>query len=515
MKKKKCLLFFRVSTTKQEWESQLKETRKYAESLGFNDFVTVGKAGASAYKVADEYMALVDEMKDLIEKDNTIEAVITYHLNRLCRNDKVAMDIKEFLIKHHTNLYVYEPTIKLLNDDGTVNTGAELAFSLFATMSRQQIDELIVKSKRGKKAKQAMHKYIGGFQVPFGYKMDENRFVLPDEKEAVIVNDIFNLYATGEYSYPQLVKEINERYGTNLQVHSIFNFLHRKSYYDGKVYPPIITEAQFKACADERAKCTAKPSVYKHYTFANRLIKCPKCGKGYTNAQTKYICHKLNHCGSPTISTANLDGLLWLIASHLESERLAHTNTKEQLLAEKAVLSQKIDGVAQYLTKGEKRAQRAKKMALDGLIEIEEYKAILKEVEADQKETKKKVEHWRQQMADIDKMIEEDRLTIKKILEISGRITSMNEQEMRTIVRRWVRQITFEGDVWTIETLTRTYKAVYHCYGFPTRWKTVNGNFIAAQPLKRDKDVCEFQQIKLKPAELPYTLAWLGGSEIV
>ncbi|MBQ3944504.1 MAG: recombinase family protein, partial [Alphaproteobacteria bacterium] len=156
MKKKKCLLFFRVSTTKQEWESQLKETKLYAESLGFNDFVTVGKAGASAYKVADEYLALVDEMKGLIERDNTIEAVITYHLNRLCRNDKVAMDIKEFLIKHHTNLYVYEPTIKLLNDDGSINTGAELAFSLFATMSRQQIDELIVKSKRGKNAKKAM-----------------------------------------------------------------------------------------------------------------------------------------------------------------------------------------------------------------------------------------------------------------------------------------------------------------------------------------------------------------------
>ena len=44
MKKKKCLLFFRVSTTKQEWESQLKETKHYAETLGFNDFVTVGKA---------------------------------------------------------------------------------------------------------------------------------------------------------------------------------------------------------------------------------------------------------------------------------------------------------------------------------------------------------------------------------------------------------------------------------------------------------------------------------------
>lgn len=127
------------------------------------------------------------------------------------------------------------------------------------------------------------------------------------------------------------------------------------------------------------------------------------------------------------------------------SFKLRPTETKDQLLAEKAVLSQKIDGVAQYLTKGEKRAQRAKKMALDGLIEIDEYKAVLKEVEEDQKDIQKKVEHWRQQMADIDRMIEEDTLSIKKILEISDHITAMDEQEMRTIVRRWIKQITFDG----------------------------------------------------------------------
>lgn len=331
----------------------------------------------------------------------------------------------------------------------------------------------------------------------------------------MIVNDIFNLYATGEYSYPQLVKEINERYGTNLQVHSIYNFLKRKSYYDNTVYPAIITEQQFKAAEQERKNCTAKPSVYKHYTFANRLIKCPKCGKGYTTTERKYICHKLNHCGTPTIATANLDGLLWLICSHLESERLLNTSAKEEYLEKKAVLEAKINGVAQSLAKGEKRTQRAKKMALDGLIEIEEYKAILKEVENDQKETKRKVGEWQLQITELDRLIVEDGKSVQRILQISNEITSADEQEMRNIVRRWVKAITFDGDVWCIETLTRTYKAVYNCYGFPTRWKTVNGNFLAVRPLKREKDVCEFQQIKLKPTELPYTLSWLSGNEIV
>ena len=514
MKTKKCLLFVRASTNHQEVESQLKETREYAESLGYNEFVVLGNKGFSAYKVSNEYKVLIDEMKETILKDPKIEAVVCYHLNRLFRNITVANELKDWFVENKIQLEIREPHIKLFEPDGTLSNGSEMVFYFFSVYSKQQIDELKAKSKRGKARNKALHKIQGG-AIPFGYTVDENKFIVPDPVQAPILSEIFDLYATGEYAYPELAEEINARYGTNIEKHSIYNYLHRKLYYDESYYPPIITEAQFKACEEERKKSAAKPSVYKHYTFANRLIKCPKCGKGYTATERKYICHKLNHCGSPTISTANLDGLLWLIASHLESERLAHTNTKEQLLAEKAVLSQKIDGVAQYLTKGEKRAQRAKKMALDGLIEIEEYKAILKEVEADQKETNKKVEHWRQQMADIDRMIKEDTLSIKKILEISGRITSMNEMEMRTIVRRWVRQITFDGDIWTIETLTRTYKAVYNCYGFPSRWKTVNGNFLAVRPLKRDKDECEFQPIKLKPTELPYTLAFLKGSEIV
>lgn len=126
-----------------------------------------------------------------------------------------------------------------------------------------------------------------------------------------------------------------------------------------------------------------------------------------------------------------------------------------------------------------------------------------------------KVGAWKVQIVEIDRLINEDTLSIKKILEISGHITSMDEQEMRTIVRRWVKRITFDDDIWTVETLTRTYKAVYNCYGFPTKWTTVNGHYIASRPLKRDNNGSRFVDIKLKPAELPYTLAWLNGSEIV
>ena len=515
MKKKKCLLFVRASTNHQETQSQLNETRKYAESLGYNEFVILGGSGFSAYKVSKKYVELLDEFKNILLTDKSIDGVVVWAINRLSRNPSKSLEIEEFLVQNKIQLHCKIPQLTLLNDDGTENDAASMIFTIYSKISQHEIKELQAKARRGKAEKRALHKFQGGARPPFGYTMDENNNVLPHPTEAPILAEIFDLYATGQYSFPKLIEEINARHGLDLHTHSAYNFLHRKLYYDGSMYPPIITQTQFNAAAQVRDNSRARPSVYKHFTFANRLIKCPRCGKGYTSTERKYICHKFNKCHTPTIATAHLDGLLWLICSHLESERLLNTSAKDEYLEKKAVLEAKIDGVAQTLTKGEKRAERAKKMCLSDLLTIEEYKAILAEVEAEQKETKRKVGEWKAQITELDRLIAEDGKSVQRILQISNNITSADEQEMRTIVRRWIKQITFEGDIWTVETITRTYKAVYNCYGFPSRWKTINGNFLAVRPLKREKDVCEFQDIKLKPTELPYTLGWLSGSEIV
>lgn len=511
----KAILFLRCSTEKQELESQKKETLEYAKSLKYDEFIFVGKVGASAYKVNKLYQEMVEEMKHLIETDKEIKAVICWHLNRLARNDKVAVDIKEFLIDHHIQLHVKEPTLKLLNDDGTVNDGAELSFSIFSTMSKQQAAELRAKTKRAKTRDKALHKFIGGKQPPFGY-MKENKMVVPDPVNAPILQEIFNLYATGDFSYKELTQEINERYGTSLCPHSMRNFLTRKLYYDDTMYPPIISEEQFKKCEEQRRNSTGKPSSYKHHTFANRLIRC-KCGRGYTSCDNKYICSRRIHgeCDAPTISLSNLDGLLWLISSHLESDRMLKSDNKKELLENKAVLEAKIKSMDNYTIKGEKRSQRAKKMALEGLIEVEEYKDILKEIEIEQKEVMTKIENWKSEVREIERLVEEDSMSIKRILALADQISGYDEEQMRTIVRRWIKTITIEGKVITIETLTRVYKVRYDRYGYESRWYTMNNKPIAVRPIDRVDDVCRFGKNRCTPKDIVTTLAFLNGSLVV
>lgn len=511
---KKCLIWTRVSTERQEIESQIKETVEYAKSLGFDEFVSLSRIGASAYKANALYLDMIDELKTMIDTDKDIKAVVCWHLNRLARNDQYAIQIKNFLIEHKVQLYIKEPQLKLLKDDGTVDEGAELVFNIFAAMSRQQISELKAKSHRAKVRDKALHKYLGS-RIPLGYTV-KDKMLIPDEDNAQIIKDLFDLYGTGEWSYIRLAKEFNERYGTNYyNKHNIKSMLTNKHYYDGEMCPPIITKEQYDKAAQQRAKSTSRPQSHGNIRFAAKLIECPVCGRHYTANIRDYRC--INDCNNKRISIANLDGLLWFIASHLEGDRMLKTDTKDELRQKRAVLDAKIKSVDNYTTKGEKRAQRAKKMALEGLIEIEEFKKILKEVETEQKETRLKVEQWRSEIVDIDRLIAEDTMSMKRILEISGSIDAYDEEQMFTIVHRWVKGIVFTDDwVFTIETLTRVYKVRYNRYGYPSRWFTVNGNTLAVPKFKHNKNGdSALVPSKCTVKDIPNTLAWLGGSEII
>jgi hypothetical protein len=192
------------------------------------------------------------------------------------------------------------------------------------------------------------------------------------------------------------------------------------------------------------------------------------------------------------------------------------TDTKDELLQKKAVLEAKINGVAQLSMKGVKRAERAKKMALDELIEIEEYKDILKEVEQENEEHNKRIEGYKSEIRDIDRLIEEDTMSLKRILEISDQIDEMSEEQMFTIVHRWIKRITFTEDwLFTIETLVRTYKVRYNRYGYPSRWFTTFGHALAVPKFKHSKDGSSIVPSKCTPKDIPVTMGWLGGSEVV
>lgn len=112
-----------------------------------------------------------------------------------------------------------------------------------------------------------------------------------------------------------------------------------------------------------------------------------------------------------TLSIPKLDGLLWLIASHLEGERLLNTSAKDEYLQKRAVLAAKIASVESSATKDAKARERAKKCVVEGIITIEEYKERIRTLDNENEMVQKKVLGWRTEIDEIDRLMNEDSCT--------------------------------------------------------------------------------------------------------
>ena len=169
----KVLVFLRVSTEAQELEEQRKEMIDFVQLYGYklNDIIFIEDKGASAIKLNEKYLDMIDVMINYIESGE-INCVAVWAVNRLARNEVVFAKVKEKLIENKIQFLVKTPTLQLLNPDGSVNTGSELALSLFSTMAKQEMNERKAKFKRTKKAYAPKGMYSGGPARRFGFKVD-------------------------------------------------------------------------------------------------------------------------------------------------------------------------------------------------------------------------------------------------------------------------------------------------------------------------------------------------------
>lgn len=399
----KQIIFCRCSTDKQEVESQLQETKLYAISLGYNenDFIYISSVGASAVKLNELYKQTINQLKNYI-LSGEINAVICWHLNRLCRNDIIAMELKELFIDNRVQLHIKEPNINLLNIDGTVNSGAELCFSLFATMNKQNAIEIKQKTLRGKKHKASQGLYIGG-GVPLGYKVD-NDIIVIDEEKRFVIELMFQLFIDGFSSRKIVTELIERRLVDSITQAGVLRVLKNSKYYDGTL-PPIIDKDTFdKVQLLISDKNTVKGN--KHYFFCATKIKCD-CGFSYMYSlnDNNYLCHhnkrilNKNIKHNPSVLIPILDGIVFsLVKEKVDKElkRNAEKNRKDLVIKIDSLLQKSLK-YATDIDKFKTKYDKLNDMYIDGVLskndfEIKRKQLIIKENELKEKEYKNKLE---------------------------------------------------------------------------------------------------------------------------
>lgn len=242
-----------------------------------------------------------DQMVRMIEQGKA-NGIICWQTNRLARNPKESSIIQQLLIDGklkliHTNDRVYRP------EDNTIVFGVE------ASMATQYSIDLSKNVTRGVHSKNK-HGHCTGV-APQGYlnSRDENNqpTVIIDPDRFYVLQRIFKLYLTGNYTVPDLLSVLNEDYhfttvkrkkigGKPMSLIGLHGML-RNPFYMGKVrdmeddnifhqgtWQPMITEDEYwriqrlkSRYAEEhnlRPKTLVKSARYE----LKGMLKCAHCG---------------------------------------------------------------------------------------------------------------------------------------------------------------------------------------------------------------------------------------------
>ena len=373
----KALAILRVSTEVQRIDEQKEELIAFLKGQGYDEIIPLEAVGASAIKMDDKYLELVDRVKTAIVEDKEIKAAGVWELSRLGRNEVILFQFKEFFIQHHIQFICKQPYMRLLEEDGSVNAGMELAFSLYATMSKQEMAEKKARFRRTKKAMASRGEYVGGHIIPYGYMVTDGFFV-EKEDEASNIRLAFQLYSTGKYSTYTLSKELEER-GISISEYKLCRILRNKAYIGDAVgeyqtiYPPIVTKEIFEECSKVRGNNKIDMKK-KGIALGAKLIKCFRCGAICTSNSRHYRCSRHSHHGPCdngfALKASVADELLWRVSSiqHLQYLTDLNENKTEEYKKELAVVDEKIKAGLEKLKIIQGKKYRIAENYEDGLI---------------------------------------------------------------------------------------------------------------------------------------------------
>lgn len=352
-KRGKAVIWVRVSTDKQEIETQREELIKVALEDGYkkNQLIYLGAKGASAIKKNETYERELKNLENEIDNNPDVTCIYVWEVSRLIREqEKTFFDIKAKLIDKHIQFVLMQPSIRLWDErKGEVDNGAEITLSVLVTVAKQEMSLKKARFARGREKNRKEGKFNGGaFGALYGYTVLGDGRIDRDPEEKKVVVEIFELYASGKYSMRALAKELRDRgytfRGRKVTDNNVSNLLTNPYYIGeagetGRKYPPIVTKKLWEDVVKVRKDKDLGISKTKTKTvhLGSKILKCGHCGYNYIVTKNKYTCykHSLDYrfekgdkCkDSVSVSVDVIDGILWELG---QKEDIKYRKTQNQ-----------------------------------------------------------------------------------------------------------------------------------------------------------------------------------------
>ena len=169
------------------YEDLIKRNRNWTFVPGYID---EGLSGISTKKRENFNRMIEDAAED------KFDLVITKEISRFARNTLDSIQYTRQLLNSGVGVFFQNDNINTLDED------SELRLSIMSSIAQDELRKLSSRVKFGHQQAIKDKVVLGNSRI-FGYVKDGGRLVI-DEEQAEMVRELFDLYATGQYSMKQI-----------------------------------------------------------------------------------------------------------------------------------------------------------------------------------------------------------------------------------------------------------------------------------------------------------------------
>lgn len=510
----KCILLVRVSTQHQDFDEQEKQLYEMALKDGYKDNEIIAICEKeSGIKLKEDERKGLNRMKEVIATED-ITCVYAWEVSRIGRKKKVIFSIVEYLTNREVQLIVKEPYIRLLNDDKTINDGAETVLTLFAQIAESEMRNKQSRWQRTRKANAEIGKWNGGKNIKFGYTLDNDNFYKINEDEAKIIRLAYELYTTHEWGQTMLRKELVER-GYKLSLDRVQKMMSDIGYTgepyttvvykNGKQsegytikYPQIISMELFKKAEAKRLKSNVECYRGQSFYFARNLFRCPACGyaiQGYKTTRM-YMCLAYKHDNKDikkcyngvTININLLDSLLAYVAkTQWAVYRMKNTQEYRQSLQnELETTMEKFRSCTKELEGIDEKLEKIGDLYTDGIFNKDKYQSKVASVKEEAEVIRRRQQQLSEEYFRIQRLlgrIEDNKSDFTNLLvDTLEAVKDINEiEQINDIVHQFIKSVAVQDTEHIVEGLNKKSKTkkvsitrmdgvteVYYAYNFGT-----------------------------------------------
>jgi len=190
--------YARVSSESDEQLNSLGNQISYYENMIKSNpcwtfvpgYIDEGLSGISTKKRENFNRMIEDAQAGLFD------LVVTKELSRFARNTLDSIQFTRQLLSNGVGVFFQNDNINTLDED------SELRLSIMSSIAQEELRKLSSRVKFGHQQAIKDKVVLGNSRI-FGYEKDGGKLVI-DEAEAPMVRELFQLYATGEYSMKQI-----------------------------------------------------------------------------------------------------------------------------------------------------------------------------------------------------------------------------------------------------------------------------------------------------------------------